>query len=147
MKYVGVGMRAVATIIDVIVLWILGYLIAIVTGQTSEGGFNLQGGPAFLWFALSFLYYVVLEAQLGGTLGKLLLGLRVVKADGSRIDYQASLIRNVLRIIDALFFYLVGAIVVWRSATKQRIGDKAAGTVVVRKASLVAPGGATLTGA
>jgi uncharacterized RDD family membrane protein YckC len=43
-----------------------------------------------------------------------------------------SLVRSLLRIIDGLFVYLVGAILVWRSDMKQRFGDRVAKTVVVR---------------
>ncbi len=136
MSYAGVGMRAVAVIIDAVVLFAVGYLIAIATGQTTGGGFRLEGAPALLWFLVSFAYYIVLEAQLGGTPGKLLLGLRAVTADGSPLDYRAALIRNVLRIVDGLFCYLLAAILVWRSPLKQRLGDRIAGTVVARRASL-----------
>ena len=144
MSYVGVGLRAVAVIIDGVVLFVVGYLIALVTGQTTGTGFNLEGAPALLWFLLSFAYYVVLEAQMSGTLGKQLLGLRVVKTDGSPIDFQASLIRNVLRIVDGFFVYLIGAILVWTSPLKQRLGDRVAGTVVVRRASVGARPESTL---
>jgi uncharacterized RDD family membrane protein YckC len=60
------------------------------------------------------------------------MSLKVVKQDGSALDWQASIVRNVLRIIDGIFFYLVGAIVVWVSKGKQRLGDMAAHTLVVR---------------
>ena len=82
---------------------------------------------------ISILYYIVLEATQGATLGKMALGLRVVKIDGSPISWRESIIRNVLRIIDSLFGYLVGAILVWNSPLRQRLGDRAAGTVVVRR--------------
>ncbi len=132
MEYVGVGKRAVAIIIDAIVLFVVGYVMAMVTGETTTGGFNLQGGSAFVFFGLGFAYYVVLEAMLGGTLGKKALGLRVVMLDGAPLDWQASIVRNLLRIVDGFFFYLVGAICVWTSQKKQRVGDRVAGTAVVR---------------
>ena len=132
MEAVGVGRRAVAIIIDSILLGIVGYLIAMMTGQTSEAGFNLQGGPAFLFFLVALAYYVVMEKTSGATIGKMAMKLKVVKMDGAALDWQASVVRNVLRIIDGLFFYLVAAIVVWVSKGKQRIGDMAAKTHVVR---------------
>ena len=133
-KYVGVGLRFVAILIDGIVLFILGYLIAAVTGGSTAGGFELQGAPAFLFFILGFLYYVLLETYLGGTLGKLALGMRVIIEDGSPCTISASLIRNLLRIVDFLpFAYLLGAILIWNSPTKQRLGDRLAKTVVVKK--------------
>jgi uncharacterized RDD family membrane protein YckC len=133
MEYIGVGLRAVAAIIDTALLFIVGYLIALVTGDTSAEGFHLSGVPFFIWLVIALAYYIVMEAQSGATLGKRLIGLKVVKLEGgASLDWQASIVRNVLRLIDGLFFYLIGAIVVWTSAKKQRLGDKVAGTVVVR---------------
>ncbi len=133
---VSVGLRLVAIIIDMIILFILGYLIAMVSGQTTAGGFQLTGAPAFVYFILSFAYYILMEAYVGGTLGKLVLGLRVEMEDGSPCTIGASLIRNILRIIDALpgfIPYLLGAILVWTSPTRQRLGDRLAKTYVVKK--------------
>ena len=133
MEHVGVGLRAVATIIDTALLFVIGYFIAVFTGGTVEGGFHLMGGPAFLWLLVALVYYIVLEAGFGTTLGKRLIGLSVVRLEGgSPIDWQASIVRNVLRLVDGFLFYLVGAIAVWTSDKKQRIGDRVAGTVVVR---------------
>lgn len=78
-----------------------------------------------------------METMYGGTVGKLALGLKVVKEDGSPLDWQASIVRTLLRIIDGLFFYLIGAILVWTSPTNQRLGDKVAKTLVVRKGQSV----------
>ncbi len=138
LQYVGVGRRFVAVLIDSILYLIVFVIIAVVTGQTQASGGNasasLSGAPALILDILFFLYYIVLEAVLGGTLGKLLLGIRVVNVDGSRISWGASIIRNLLRIIDALpFFYLLGAILVWTSPQRQRLGDRVAKTVVVRR--------------
>lgn len=132
MEPVGVGRRAVAIIIDSILLIAVGYAIAALTGNTTSAGFAMEGAPAFLWFAIALGYYIVMEAMAGRTLGKQVMGLKVVKQNGEALDWQGSIIRNVLRIIDGLFFYLVGAIVVWVSKGKQRLGDMAAHTMVVR---------------
>lgn len=132
-KYVGVGLRFVAVIIDALVFFVLGYLLAAITGGTTAGGFELTGGPAFFFFLLGFIYYWLLEAFLGGTLGKLALGMRVRMADGSPCTLTAALIQTLLRLIDGLFIYLVGAIFVWTSPTRQRLGDRLAQTVVVKK--------------
>jgi uncharacterized RDD family membrane protein YckC len=132
MEPVGVGRRAVAVIIDSILLMILGYIIAAGTGGTTSSGFNMQGAPAFLWLAISLGYYIGMEGTKGATLGKMAMKLKVVKEDGEKPDWQAAVVRNVLRIIDGFFFYLVGAIVIWASKKKQRLGDMAAKTLVVR---------------
>ena len=67
------------------------------------------------------------------SLGKMALGLRVIRTDGAPISWTESIIRNLLRIIDGLFVYLVGAILIWTSPLKQRLGDRVAKTVVVRR--------------
>jgi uncharacterized RDD family membrane protein YckC len=131
MEPVGVGRRAVAVLIDSILLFIVGYLIAALTGQTTATGFNMTGAPFFLWLAISLAYFIVMEATSGATLGKRVMHLKVVKQDGTPMDWQASIARNVLRLIDGFLFYLVGAIVIWVSKTKQRLGDMAAHTIVV----------------
>ena len=131
MEPIGVGRRAVAVIIDSILLMIVGYALAQVMGGATSSGFDLQGGPAFVFFGIGFAYFIVMEATTGQTLGKMAMKLKVVKKDGAKIDWQASIIRNLLRIVDGFFFYLVGAIVVWVSKSKQRLGDMAANTIVV----------------
>ncbi|MBI3971851.1 MAG: RDD family protein [Chloroflexi bacterium] len=135
MEYVSVGRRAVATIVDTAVLFVFGYVVGLATGGTTAEGFELQGAPALLTFLLWFVYYIAMEAMVGATLGKLLLGLKVVKADGSPMDWPASLIRNVLRIVDGIVLYLIGAILVWQSPRRQRLGDRVAGTVVIRRSA------------
>jgi len=132
MQPVGVGLRAVATLIDGVLLGIVGYAFSAMAGSTTATGFNLAGAPFFLWLLIGFGYYIVLEAQLGWTLGKRAVGIRVVKKDGSKLDWQASIVRNVVRIVDGLFFYLVAAIAVWTSKDKQRLGDRIANTLVVK---------------
>ncbi len=133
MEHVGVGLRAVATIIDTALLMVIGYFIAMFSGGTTAAGFELQGGPFLLWLVIALAYYIVMEAQFAATIGKRLIGLKVVKLDaGAPVDWQAAIVRNLLRLVDGLFFYLVGAILVWTSGKKQRLGDRVAGTVVIR---------------
>ena len=55
----------------------------------------------------------------------------VNEADSSPITYGAAFIRTILFIIDGLFVYLVGAILIWTSDKKQRLGDRVAHTVVL----------------
>lgn len=76
---------------------------------------------------------MVLEAVTGSTPGKVLLGLRVTRADSEPCTWGAALIRNVLRVVDALpFLYVIGLVCVAVTKKNQRIGDLAAGTLVVR---------------
>lgn len=134
MNYAGKGVRAVEGIIDLVITFVILWIVASFTGQTTESGFNLTGAPALIGVVISIVYFVVMEALLGATVGKLLLKLRVVREDGSPIGWRESIVRNVLRIVDGFAFYLVGFIVVCVTAKQQRIGDLAAGSVVVKTA-------------
>lgn len=130
-EYRGVGIRFVAQVVDWVVLFVVGYVIALATGSTTATGFNLQGGPAFLWFGVGVAYFVALEGLYGQTVGKRVTGIVVVTEDGDPIDVTASLVRNVLRIVDGFVFYAIGAILVFTSDRNQRLGDRVADTVVV----------------
>jgi len=144
MEYISVGRRAGAIVLDAIVLLIAYFVIVVVTGDTSTasnaGGFSIEasgGGLSTILVVLfSFGYFIVLEATIGATLGKLAVGIRVRMADGAPLTWGASVVRNLLRIIDGLFFYLVGAILVWNSDRRQRLGDRVADSVVVSKQSV-----------
>ena len=103
------------------------------SGQTTADGFNLTGLPAIVSFLIGIGYYLVMEATTGATLGKMALGLRDVRVDGGAISWGESAIRNVLRIVDGLFIYLVAVILIATSAKRQRLGDRAADTIVVRR--------------
>jgi uncharacterized RDD family membrane protein YckC len=92
-------------------------------------------------FAVLFGYFILSEAVWNGqTPGKRLLGLRVVRDGGYPIDFGASLIRNLIRVGEALVgYYILAAISALISPENKRLGDLAAGTIVVRDARLAAP--------
>ena len=78
-------------------------------------------------------YFVVLEGVFGATLGKWLLGLRVVQPDGARPGLIKSTLRNLLRLVDGLpFLSILGAVLILTSPERTRVGDRVAGTRVVR---------------
>jgi hypothetical protein len=87
-----------------------------------------------LYFALVLLYYFALEAALGQTVGKLLLGLRVVRADGGRPSVVAVAVRTLLRVVDWLpLLYLIGFITMMATGRRRRrLGDLAARTSLAR---------------
>lgn len=137
----GLGLRFVAQIIDAIVViflfWMIGANIAGMAGGTTDSGFELEGGPALIVILLStiaaILYFALLEAFWNGqTLGKKLVRIKVTSEDGTPCSFNQALVRNVLRLVDAFAFYLVGAILVLASAKKQRLGDRVAHTIVVK---------------
>ena len=132
----GVAVRAAATIIDLILLFLVFALFDAVWG-TDEPGLSVKGAPALFMFLLMFLYYVLFEALAQGTPGKLLSGLRVVRAeDGGRIGLPEAILRTLLRMVDAFPYlvpYLVAAVVVGPLKRNQRVGDLVAKTLVIRK--------------
>jgi putative Mn2+ efflux pump MntP len=76
-KPVATWRKVVAAIPDFFFIFILaGYAIGKATGNTTEEGFNLLGGPAFLLFAIVILYFIVGRRYLGGTEFQRLLGAR-----------------------------------------------------------------------
>ena len=92
-------------------------------------------------FTILFGYFIAFEALWNGqTPGKKLLGLRVVRDGGYPIDFGASVIRNLIRVGEwILGYYLISAVSALLSPENKRLGDIAAGTIVVRDARMAAP--------
>ena len=128
---VGVGIRALSTIVDGIILGVIGGVLAAVLGSDFSSG-NISCSYYLCSLVVGFCYYTYFEGKTGATPGKMVCGLRVVKMDGSACDISAAAMRTACRILDGLFAYLVAAIFVWSTERNQRLGDKMAGTVVVR---------------
>jgi len=150
-EFKGVGPRILASIIDSVLYLAFAWFVASKTGGTTATGFELTGLPAAL-SSLAFLaYFVLLEGYLGGTIGKLLLGMRVVSRRGTAPGPGAALIRNLLRLIDFLpAFYLLGVVLIATSREKQRFGDRIACTFVVSQkgaAAMRSAGAAAIRGA
>jgi uncharacterized RDD family membrane protein YckC len=133
--------RIVAFIIDNILVSIAALIVTFVFGAIGvASGSELFGTLIFLvllpmLFVIQFGYFIYLEGDRGQTLGKQMMGIVVVKEDGSPIDFGEAAIRNLLRIIDQLGIiipYLVGLILMLVSDRKQRLGDMVADTVVVK---------------
>jgi|HubBroStandDraft_1064217.scaffolds.fasta_scaffold266232_2 uncharacterized RDD family membrane protein YckC len=135
MKPAGIALRGVEAFIDLVVCYAVLYAVAAATGSTTDqGGFRLAGAPFIIGVGACLTYYIVLEAVLGATLGKLATNLRVVRQeDGGPIGWSASVVRNVLRLIDGVVFYVIGFITACVSKKHQRLGDLVAGTIVVRR--------------
>lgn len=83
-------------------------------------------------FIIFLAYFTFLEGSKGQTIGKMLTKIKVVGEDGGNINMNQAFIRTILRIIDGLLVYLIGAILIWRSDKKQRLGDSIAKIVVVK---------------
>lgn len=86
---------------------------------------------AVLFISIYLAYFIVMEAVWGATLGKMSVGLKVVKTDGLPITWKDACIRNLLRLVDGLLFYLVGVLFIRSAPSQQRYGDRIAHTVVI----------------
>lgn len=86
-----------------------------------------------VFLVVIFAYFILLEAYLGWTVGKRILGMRVVNGRGNKIGLTKSLMRNLLRLVDGLpALNLLGIILILTSPKEQRLGDRIAKTYVVR---------------
>ncbi len=135
----GVGSRLAAGLLDQLlrsaVLLALVILVAFAGDRRDTSSGVLVAALLVALFLVQFAYDVLFETLGSGrTPGKRWTGLRVVKVGGAPVGFVASALRNVLRIVDILpGFYLVGIIAVLFSRNNQRLGDLAAGTIVVRE--------------
>ena len=133
------GDRLIAVILDTLLIGaafaVIGMFVASKLGGVTAKGFSMEGKPAIITIGLTiifgFLYYWILEGLLGATLGKAMIGIKVIKRDGTKCDLRSSLIRNLLRIIDGLGVYLLGFFIALFSKFRQRLGDHLANSVVV----------------
>lgn len=144
----GLGSRSLAMLIDATIQGVV--ILALVT--VFALGMGLLGGTFFrnssnlvlaigvgvgllLIFALFWGYFIFFELTWNGqSPGKRAAGVRVLTTRGEPVTLVHSLVRNVLRIVDMLpSAYMAGAICMLVTRRSQRLGDLAAGTVVVRE--------------
>ena len=133
----GPGTRSYAFVIDwhirllLACAWLLiaYYAFNIALSVKSAAGF-LSILPASIIY---FLYHPILEVALrGSTPGKRMAGIRIVSRDGGPPGISALLIRNIFRLIDSLpAAYMLGLISCFVTANRVRVGDMAAGTLLV----------------
>jgi len=140
----GIGSRGAAIVIDTV---LLALLVAVEGGVATLAGSLADAAgltdAAMPWIIGAFIvaafatywgYFVFGEVVRGGrTPGKRYMGIRVVRDDGGPVRFTDSVIRNVIRMVDMLpGYYAVGIVAALLSRHGKRLGDMAAGTVVVR---------------
>jgi uncharacterized RDD family membrane protein YckC len=142
----GVGSRFVAALLDALI--VSAFFFAELMALVMIGGANRATGGlgdtaakwfiafvVFINFAIVWGYFALFEAYWHGqTPGKRAMKIRVIKDSGRQITLFESLARNLLRIVDYLpSLYLVGVITMLCNKRNQRLGDLAAGTIVVHE--------------
>jgi uncharacterized RDD family membrane protein YckC len=139
-RYASIGERFVGVLIDSIIVAIIAFIIMLPFGLLSLiwNPFSFPigwffGSPQLLLFTLWILYFSFFESTSGQTIGKRIIGIKVVNKSNQVIDLGSAVIRNILRIIDWLpFFYIVGFVLVSTSIKRQRLGDYIAKTIVIK---------------
>ena len=149
----GPGSRTAAALIDYLIC--IGVLVALLVGLAQFDGPSPRAGArnarsgvwitavlSILQWAALWLYYVLFEAFSDGqTPGKRMMRLRVVRDGGLAITVAASAVRNLVRIVDMqpIVMYVVGFISMVLNRQGKRLGDLAAGTLVVREDAVKQP--------
>ncbi len=135
----GLPVRCLAFAIDALIRAVILILTGIVWLYMGKLGAGLASISAFL---LLWWYMVFFEVfNQGRSPGKQFLGLQVIHSDGTPIGWPASLTRNLLRFVDLLpFAYCLGMLSILNSTRFQRLGDLAAGTLVVYQAQTIQRG-------
>lgn len=151
MELAGLGSRFVAKIIDWLIkgLVLFTALILVMLAIGTGGAFWLGSGASMYLLALvialglGFMlgYDILFELRNNGqTPGKKFAGIRVVRESGAPVDFSSVCIRNLMSLIDFLpTMYLFGGLFVLMNGRSQRLGDLAAGTIVVRERAVEAP--------
>ncbi|WP_347908672.1 RDD family protein [Pseudomonas grandcourensis] len=126
----GLMVRALAFSIDLGLRGLILGVLFIVLAMLGKLGAGLG---SILLFVVSWWYMVLFEVlNHGRSPGKQWMGLRVVHDDGTPVGWSASLLRNLLRVVDLLpFGYFLGAVSCLQHPHFKRLGDIAAGTLVI----------------
>jgi len=142
MPLAGIGSRFIALLVDYLI-WGAGFLLLfflvllLLPGIHAFSKISAQWAVAvvvFIIFLLNWGYFTLFEAFWNGrTPGKRVARIRVIQRTGRAIGLFESMARNLVRYVDQFpFFYAVGVIAVFATRQHQRLGDLAAGTLVVR---------------
>jgi uncharacterized RDD family membrane protein YckC len=131
----GLGSRMAAALIDIAIQLVVLLASLLALGWAGNLG---VAALAIISFLVLFAYHVLFEvAASGRTPGKRLSSLRVVRVGGAPVGLLPSAMRNIVRIVDFLpVLYLTGSVSILVTSHNQRLGDLAAGTIVVRERRL-----------
>ncbi len=149
MPLAGIGSRFIALLVDTLIWGAAIGVIALalwlfVPGITAFSQLSAQWAVAIyvlVLFLLNWGYFTLFEAFWNGrTPGKRVARIRVIEQSGRPIGLFESMARTVIRYVDQIpFFYAVGVIAMFSTRQHQRLGDLAAGTLVVRDREQEAP--------
>ncbi|MBN2431522.1 MAG: RDD family protein [Acidobacteria bacterium] len=141
--YAGLGIRFLALLVDFLLFCALffpvtrlvkGVWLMSATHHHWQSGLFVTDPLCLGFLAVMAGYFVVLEGLTGATLGKWLMGLRVVRVGGGTPGFLKGLVRNILRVVDGLpTLNILGVILIVTSPERARCGDLVAGTRVIHE--------------
>lgn len=134
-----VGDRIAAGMLDYIIIWSFTFYYIYAVGEPNlEGGYTVNGLPAFVPIIFWGIITVGIEQFIGATLGNLLVGLKPISIIGNekKLTFGQSLKRHLLDPIDMFFFGFVGIVTIKNTKRNQRVGDIWANTIVIKKIEL-----------
>lgn len=139
--YAGLWPRFLALLVDFLLFCALffpvtrlvkGVWVLHVTDHRWHKGLFVTDPLCLTFLAIMAIYFILLEGAAGYTVGKRVMGLRVVNMKGNRPGFWKSLVRNLLRIVDGLpALNILGVALILKSPEGARFGDRVAGTRVV----------------
>lgn len=145
LKRAGVISRSLAYLIDLIFITLLTIVASlpfiILMGFLNPSyGFNLLGlfmqfipAPVVTNLSIIFIYFSIFEGYFGYTLGKWLFDLRVLRADGERINYSDAMLRNIPKLFIATIAVDALLMLLYKRKDRQRLFDRISGTIVIHR--------------
>ncbi|UJH66889.1 RDD family protein [Allomuricauda sp. SCSIO 65647] len=134
-KIVSIGERIISFLVDAFILYLYAILVNVIgdaIGYVYEDRWTQRGLVGLIFLPAMFYSLMMHSIFNGQTVGKMLLKMRVVRLDGTPVHWSNYLVRWMLRLVDIwLFFGSVGLLTILFTERRQRLGDAAAGTVVI----------------
>ena len=136
----GLGSRTIALMVDALIQLVV--LVPLLIGFFADGlaGTTETIALSLVLFAILWLYFPLFEwLRSGQTPGKQVQGIRVVRTSGEPAGFAPVMIRNLVRIVEVSALPFIAVIAMFSTARSQRLGDLAAGTMVIRDRRVPAP--------
>ena len=134
-KIVSIGERILALLIDLFIFFLYVFIIDLITSFLDDiftDDWTVFGLQSLLYLPIMFYSFYMHILFNGRTVGKMIVKTRVVKIDGSPVHWSNLMIRWLLRIVDLwIFMGAISVLTILFSEKRQRLGDSAAGTVVI----------------
>ncbi len=134
-KTVSIGERMLAFLIDIAIFWLYLFIVNFITtlvGMAFKDNWTVFGIQSLLLLPIMFYSLYMHVIFNGRTVGKMLMKIKVVRIDGLPAHWSNYLVRWMLRLVDIwIFLASVGVLTILFSEKRQRLGDAAAGTIVI----------------